>query len=124
MRLTAEQVGGEDLSDDEDDVGGSDSEDDDNDDGRAGFVSPPPQTSSPGPSSRAQSEKDSDDDLGPDELYAKKRAALIKDQCPGFSGWSAELRSWLKHIPRNVTKDTDLCKYWAVRCLNHSRSMC
>jgi len=31
-------------------------------------------------------------------------------------GWQAELRRYLKDMPANVTKDTDIVKWWQVHC--------
>jgi hypothetical protein len=31
-------------------------------------------------------------------------------------GWQAELHRYLKDMPANVTKDTDIVKWWQVRC--------
>ena len=119
IRLTSEQVGGDDSSgEDSDSDSDSDSEDDKEpiEDDRGQFASPPPPTSSPAPSSPAAGDSDNsdEDNLNPNELYAKKRAALLQTRCSGFNGWSAELRSWLRHVPSNVRPETDLCKYWAV----------
>jgi hypothetical protein len=31
-------------------------------------------------------------------------------------GWASELRRYLKELPADVTKDTDIVKWWQVRC--------
>jgi len=31
-------------------------------------------------------------------------------------GWQAELRRYLKDMPANITKNTDIMKWWQVRC--------
>jgi hypothetical protein len=31
-------------------------------------------------------------------------------------GWASELRRYLKELPADVTKDTDIVKWWQVHC--------
>ncbi len=39
----------------------------------------------------------------------------------GDEGWQAELRHYLKHFPDDVSRDTDLIKWWQVRSHTHHR---
>jgi len=36
-------------------------------------------------------------------------------------GWASELRRYLKELPADVTKDTDIIKWWQVRMVVLSR---
>ncbi len=60
--------------------------------------------------------------------YDKLRHTLLSDDAD--EGWASELRRYLGTIQRDVTKDSDVVKWWQVRVLftNHSlfanRNLC
>jgi hypothetical protein len=45
--------------------------------------------------------------------YDRHRLTLLSGQ--EGEGWQAELRQYLKDMPANVTKDTDIVEWWQVR---------
>ena len=55
--------------------------------------------------------------------YDHYRQTLVANE--DTEGWAAELQCYLKDMPANITKDTDIIKWWQVSCLfildpNHS----
>jgi hypothetical protein len=53
------------------------------------------------------------------DYYRRRRIMQNSDD----EGWASELRHYLKDIPANVTKDTDIIEWWQVRlfsCLSES----
>ena len=55
--------------------------------------------------------------------YDHYRQTLVANE--DTEGWAAELQRYLKDMPANITKDTDIIKWWQVSCLfiwdpNHS----
>ena len=47
--------------------------------------------------------------------YDRHHLTLLSGQ--EGEGWQAELRRYLKDMPANVTKDTDIVEWWQVRGL-------
>ena len=47
--------------------------------------------------------------------FDKLRERLLTDDAE--EGWALELRRYLGTMQRDVTKDTDLVKWWQVSCL-------
>jgi hypothetical protein len=45
--------------------------------------------------------------------FDRHRLMLLSSQVEG-EGWRAELRSYLKDMPADVTKDTDIVEWWQV----------
>lgn len=45
--------------------------------------------------------------------FDRHRLTLLSSQDEG-EGWQAELRRYLKDMPTNVTKDTDIVEWWQV----------
>lgn len=43
------------------------------------------------------------------------RLLLLRGQEEEDEGWQAELQWYLKDLPSDVTKDTDIVKWWQVR---------
>ena len=47
--------------------------------------------------------------------YDRFRRTLVADDAN--YGWEPELRRYLKDMPANVTAETNIIKWWQVRCL-------
>jgi hypothetical protein len=45
--------------------------------------------------------------------FDRHRLALLSSHAQN-DGWQSEMRRYLKHIPADVTKDTDIVKWWEV----------
>lgn len=50
--------------------------------------------------------------------YDRHRQLLITQALEVDEQWSAELRRYLKEIPADVTRDTDIVKWWSVRIIS------
>lgn len=65
--------------------------------------------------------EDSGDDksnyLGPKSAYDRLRQSLITHD--GDEGWAPELCRYLKDMPADVTKETDILEWWSVRDASH-----
>jgi hypothetical protein len=44
--------------------------------------------------------------------FDRHRLTLVSQEQDG--GWEAEIRRYLKDLPANVTKDTDIVEWWQV----------
>jgi hypothetical protein len=49
--------------------------------------------------------------------FDRYRRTLVADD--DDFGWDSELRRYLKDLPANVTKETDIIEWWQV-CLSHT----
>jgi hypothetical protein len=45
--------------------------------------------------------------------FDRHRLLLVSRQNED-EGWQSEMRRYIKEIPRNITKDTDIVKWWEV----------
>ena len=47
--------------------------------------------------------------------FDRHRLSLLSANRNDEEGWQPEMRRYLKDLPANVTKDTDIVKWWQVR---------
>ena len=55
---------------------------------------------------------DESNDLGPESVFDRLQQSLITHD--GDEGWAPELRRYLKDMPADVTKETDILEWWLV----------
>jgi len=46
--------------------------------------------------------------------FDRHRLMLVSSSQEQDGGWEAEIRRYLKDLPANVTKDTDIVEWWQV----------
>jgi hypothetical protein len=46
--------------------------------------------------------------------FDRHRLTLLCQDSEQDGGWEAEIRRYLKDLPANVTKDTDIVEWWQV----------
>ncbi|KAF8480751.1 hypothetical protein DFH94DRAFT_629678 [Russula ochroleuca] len=63
--------------------------------------------------SEADSDNDNSDDLSPKSAFDWLRQTLITHD--GDEGWVPELCRYLKDMPADVTRDTNILEWWSVR---------
>jgi hypothetical protein len=54
----------------------------------------------------------SNDDLSPKSAFDRLRQSLVTHD--EDEGWASELQRYLKDMPADVTRDTDILEWWSV----------
>lgn len=74
-------------------------------------------TPAPAPAAPALATAKDGNDSDPETQYDRERRERLAAQPHGFDGWRTELCQYLaQEEDRSVSKKTDLCEYWTVRC--------